>query len=332
MIADVKRWSGLPKAVCLSRLGVGSSSYYRWRRRSFEPPFPFEGARPPQPHSVLPEERDAVIDYAKLHPNPRHRELAWKMVDDDVACLSPSTVYRILRDEGLICSWPKKHTKRYREEDEKAGGPDQRWQSDLRYIKVNGRTYYLVIFLDEYSRYVVHHDLMCYLDGDTLSLEAQRAIEKLGEGRRPIIQTDNGSNYISGEFKKVLDAHKLSHVRIMPHCPEQNGLVERTHRTLGEVLDEIDLRDLEHARSVISDIIRWYNQERLHSSLHFLRPVDYYRGNVEMLLEVRRKKLADARQLRKEKNLKIRQKTFNFQNNNQETKHSLIINKFCPTC
>ena len=72
------------------------------------------------------------------------------------------------------------------------------------------RKYYLVIFIDEYSRYVVHHELMCYLDGDTLSQEAQRAIETVSEtSRLPEIQSDNGSGYISGEFKQVLTEHKL---------------------------------------------------------------------------------------------------------------------------
>jgi len=144
----------------------------------------------------------------------------------------------------------EEHPRLSDEQWEKSSGPDERWQSDIRYIGVGGRKYYLVLFLDEYSRYVVHHEVMCYLDGDTVSLEAQRALETLGGSVRPEIQTDNGSGYISGEFKRVLSEHAVGHVRIKPHCPEQNGLVERTHRTLAEALDEVELRDLEHARAV----------------------------------------------------------------------------------
>lgn len=333
VIGQVSGWSGWSKAGCLGLLGVSRTAYYRWRRSMGR----LEAQRssragPRRPHAVLAEERDAVVAYALLHASVRHRELAWKMVDEDVAYLSPSTVYRILRDEGLVSRWEPKRTKRHREDWEKASGPDERWQSDIRYIGVERRKYYLVLFLDEYSRYVVHHELMCYLDGDTLSLEAQRAIEKLGGRARPEIQTDNGSGYISGEFKRVLSEHGVGHVRIRPHCPEENGLVERTHRTLAEALEEVELRDLEEARRVIDEIVRWYNEERLHSALHFLRPIDYYRGDPEMLLEQRRVKLAQARQRRRETNLGIRQRMLCLEDPKTEVKHSLISGPICTTC
>ena len=256
--------------------------------------------------------------YALEHPNPRHREMAWKMVDEDVAYVSASSVYRILRAEGLVPQWPGKRSKRTREEERKAHRADERWQSDIRYVRVGSRRYYLVLFLDEYSRYVVHHELMCWLDGDTLSLEAQRAIETLGGRAAPLIQTDNGSGYISDEFKKVLSEQGLGHVRIKPHCPEENGLVERAHRTMGEVLDELEPEDLEQARKVIGEIVRWYNTERLHSALQFLRPIDYYRGDPPKLLEERHRKLAQARHRRKEANLQIKQQTVCFEAAGQE--------------
>ena len=333
---DVKRWAGWPKTPCLRALGVSGGAYYR-RRRAFAqgaPPAqagPGASARPPAPHAVLPEEREAAVRYALEHPSPRHRELAWKMVDDDVVYLSPSSVYRILRAEDLVPRWPPKRQKRRRHEDEEPQRPDEAWQSDIRYVKVDGHKYYLVIFIDEYSRYIVHHELMCQMDKDTLSLEAQRAIERLRPGRTPRVQTDNGSGYISDEFKKVLSENGLSHVRIKPHCPEENGIVERAHRTLAEALDEAELKGLYHAREVIADVIQRYNHERLHSALHFLRPVDYYRGDPKPLLEQRRRKLAEARHRRRERNLAIQQQTFPFEAASREVGHNLIPEPICVT-
>ncbi|MHA1574309.1 MAG: hypothetical protein ACTSX8_09970 [Alphaproteobacteria bacterium] len=63
------------------------------------------------------------------------------------------------------------------------------------------------------------------------------------------------------------------------------------------------------ARDVIGKIVGWYNEERLHSALGFLRLVDYYRGAPEVLYEERRLKLAQARQRRREENLRLRQRT-----------------------
>jgi transposase InsO family protein len=97
----------------------------------------------------------------------------------------------------------------------------------------------------------------------------------------------------------------LSHRRIKPHCPEENGLMERANRTIGEALEGEELTDYLQAVKGIATILRWYNEKRLHSALGFLRPVDHYRGNPEEHYAVRRRKLAEARHRRCEKNLQL---------------------------
>ena len=123
------------------------------------------------------------------------------------------------------------------------------------------------------------------------------------------MRSDNGSGYVSSEFRSVLREHGLGHQRIKPHCPEENGLIERAHRTLREELDGERLTTYWEAHDALAKVIRRYNHERLHSALGYLRPIDYYRGDPEELREVRRRKLAEARQRRREANLKLRQPT-----------------------
>ena len=191
------------------------------------------------------------------------------------------------------------------------------WATDLMYVQIGGRTYYLVTFLDEYSRLIVHHALCASMDGITVSVEAQAAVERLLKERggeipsqgMPRLRSDNGSCYVSREFRGVLDEHHLGHQRIKPHCPEENGIIERSNRTLREALDGAELTDLLQARDVIAGIVRWYNEDRLHSALGYLRPIDYYRGDQARLHEARRRKMAEARHRRREKNLTLRQPT-----------------------
>jgi len=288
----------------LDYLGVEKSSYYRWLRVEGIGVIP--SLR--QPYEILPEEKDIVIKYALQYPALSHRILAWKMIDEDVAYVSPSTVYRLLSAENLVCRQSDRRTKRYRENDEKAGKADERWETDIHYIKIKERNYYLISFMDEYSRYITYWELMSSMDKDSVSLAAQSALEKLGTDAKPTIQSDNAKSYLSRDFKIVLSQRGIGHNLIHPHCPEENGLIERWHRTLDEACEQDQIQNLFHGREVIGGLVKWYNEERMHSALNYLRPIDYYRGQPEKLLEERQRKLAKARQERREKNLTIRQR------------------------
>ena len=59
-------------------------------------------------YELLAFERQAILDYARRHPTVRHRELAWKMVDQGICNVSPSSVYRVLREANLVCRWKPK--------------------------------------------------------------------------------------------------------------------------------------------------------------------------------------------------------------------------------
>ena len=303
----------------LRHLGIPRGTYYRWKKtRSWKREMA-EPVSPVQAFEALPEEKRAVVKYALAHPEIRHRELSWRMIDEDVAYLSASTVYRILREEELMHRH-RGRVKRYRDEVEKASNADEIWATDLMYLTVAGVQYYLITFIDEYSRYIVHWELLSSMDGHSVSTAAQRAIETLSVGadgrptRTPMIRSDNGSGYVSGEFVGLLSHHGLTHHRIRPHCPEENGVQERFNRTLREGIEEHDLAGRYDSEEVIGDVICHYNEVRLHSSLGFQTPLTWYRGDRHAVERGRRLKLSQARHRRKQINLGIRQRTLTFSN------------------
>jgi putative transposase len=301
------RW---PVREILRRLGVSRASYQRYWREGGEDRAEPKGLR--HPYQLLPEEAAAVVKGALERPELSHRVLAYWLMQEGRAWVSPSAVYQVLKERGL--QWerlPKpKRAKRRREE---TPGPDERWQSDLKYVRVprrsgGWRNLYLISFLDEYSRYVVHHELLWTMDGRSVSLAAQAAVDQLGadpgwKGNLPRIQTDNGSGYLAGDFDRTLSGAGLFHERITPHCPEENGKVERWHRTFGEMLEEHDLEDEAQTKAVVAAVVRRYNEERLHAALHYLTPKDYYRGDPEKLLAERRAAIAQAREHRRQVNI-----------------------------
>lgn len=114
----------------LRHLGIPRGTYYRWKKKRTWEREKAEPVSPVQAFEALPEEKQAVLRYAREHPEVRHRELSWRMIDADVAYLSASMVYRILRAQDLMHR-QRGRVKRYRDDAEKASRPDAIWATDL---------------------------------------------------------------------------------------------------------------------------------------------------------------------------------------------------------
>jgi putative transposase len=313
IVEHAKKRSGWTAMEALAVLEVSRSTYQRWRHALRQPEPTKPRSSPDNLYALLPSERRAILDYALIHPRVRHRELAWKMLDDGVCAVSSSSVHRVLREANLVCRWKPKPKVKGTGRDTRPCRPDVQWQTDIKYVRGQAGNYYLLSFMDVYSRYIVHHRLLRWMDGQTVSTEAAAALAKLDGDARPIIQSDHGSGFISREFAETLSAFGVTHKKIRPHTPTDNAEIERFHRTLDESLDELDEADYQTTAAEIDRIMDHYNHERLHSSLGFLRPIDFYRGNPTAMLADRRRKLEQARNLRKQENLKLRQRLLPWQ-------------------
>ncbi len=153
--------STLPKRQVLKDLGVPKSTYYRWLTREQrcqglenQP----EGGLAPWNRLSQPEEQ-AVRTVARRAPELSCRQLAAWITDNQGFSVSESTVYRILRREGLVKS-PKMQLKAGKEYHRKTTGPNQMWATDASYFKVIGwGYYYLVTVMDDFSRFILAHKL-----------------------------------------------------------------------------------------------------------------------------------------------------------------------------
>ena len=292
--------SGYSVSRILSMLGISRSWYYS--QISFSPIL--DGRF--NPMAIRNDDEWLVIGFKHRYPKMSFREIAYTLIDEDLAYLSPSTVYSILKRHDLITPW--NHPVWESTRPEHAKSPDEKWQTDIMYVKIQGRFFYLIIFIDEYSRCIVHHNLLTTMDADSVSLEAQAAIDELRKDSiaEPVIQSDNGSSFIAMEFRIVLRENNLTQKLIRPHTPEQNGIVERANKTIRESMVPVILTDYDQARHEIFKIVEYYNHKRRHSSLNYLTPIQYYRGNPEELLRIRESKIEKARILRREMNMKER--------------------------
>jgi putative transposase len=304
-VEETRERSGWTITGIVDALGLSRSLYYAWRRRASR----LDDISPPGYllDRALPEEVEAVVAYALEHPREGYRRLTWMMVDDDVAFFSPPSVYRILAERDLLCRW-KPRSESSGKKPEPPRGPNEQWHTDLMYLWVKGRWYFLVTVLDAYSRYIVHWELLLTMRADDVTDVIHAALEKY-PGERPRMVHDRGSQFTGRDFRRLTQRFNLEDIPTKLAHPQSNGLQERWFRTLRqEGLSEADLIDYEHAVRVIGGWVDYYNKERLHAGIQYLPPEEYFRGDPEKRISERKKKLAQARWNRRERNRLVLEK------------------------
>ena len=102
-VKRTKQRSGWPAGKTLAALGLTRTTYYRWlREEAWAKARPVAPVGPVQPYEALPEEKAVVKEYALKHPELRHRELTWRMVDEDVAYLEGEDLADYLQAVNVI--------------------------------------------------------------------------------------------------------------------------------------------------------------------------------------------------------------------------------------
>lgn len=91
-------------------------------------------------------------------------------------------------------------------------------------------------------------------------------------------RSDNGSVFTSRHFTALVRSYGLKQEFITPHCPQQNGMIERVIRTLKEqCVHRHRFESIQHATRVIADWISFYNNRRPHQALAMRTPAKAFR-------------------------------------------------------
>jgi putative transposase len=308
LLAMVNRYSayGFAKRSLCQQLGISVQSLYSFQHQAQVKATLLKRV---QFNAITDLEKRAVVAYALAHTGYRHRELAYRLIDDDIAYMSPSSVYRILTEYNLINKNIMKRQPKSWDPHQQPLGPDEIWQSDLTYLNYKNRDYYLLLFLDVYSRFIVDWRLLTQMTGFTVRDVFADALQATGE--HPILQTDRGSCFVSQEFHSLLAKANIQHRLIHPHCPNENAEIERVNRTLKEQLDAAEAASFGDLEQLIQQQIDYYNYERYHSAIGFIPPYVRYRGDPERIFQQRDRKLEQARKNRIKINWENYQRTTN---------------------
>ena len=275
---------------------LSSSKFYDWRKRYGK--VNEHNAWIPRDHWVEDWERDAIMAFHKENPLEGYRRLTFMMLDADRVAVSPSSVYRVLRKEGLLRRWNGKPSKKGTgfQQPQK---PHEHWHIDVSYINLCGTFYYLCSILDGCSRFTVHWEIRESMKESEVEIILQRAREKHPEAQ-PRIISDNGPQFLARDFKEFIRISGMTHVRTSPYYPQSNGKIERWHQSIkAECLRKKTPLSLADARSVVIGYVDHYNTVRLHSAIGYVTPKDKLEGREKTIFDERDRKLQEAREQRK---------------------------------
>jgi len=290
----------------LEELGISRSTFYEWYRRYLEQGY--EGLKPKIPkrksfwNKIPKRERQKVIETALDRTDLSPRELAFHIIDKQGWFISESSVYRILKEHGLITSPAWILMAASNEFKDKTTRVHQQWQIDFTYFKIIGwGWYYLATVMDDYSRYIIAWELCSNME----STDAMRVVEtalqitESASGSRPRLLSDNGSCFVSNAFREFINQEKMGHVKGAPYHPQTQGKIERYHRTMKNVVKLENYFFPDDLRASIEAFVNYYNNYRYHESLRNVTPADVYFGRSQELLirrmETRRKTIKERR-------------------------------------
>jgi putative transposase len=152
---------------------------------------------------------------------------------------------------------------------------DQVWSTDITYLPMRNGFLYLTAVIDWYSRYILAWKLSNSLDGIFCR---EVLLDALKKGIPDIFNTDQGAQYTSVEFTKILIEASIKISMDGRGRALDNIWIERFWRTIKQ--EEIYIRDYVNgfdAYKSLEKYFEFYNERRPHSSLGYLSPGVIYR-------------------------------------------------------
>lgn len=265
-------------------------------------------------HALLPEERVAIVALSKdeRYVDDSHRVLTAKCVDAGIIAVSASTVYSIMRAEGLTTDRSGCNTRNgnSRKPDRpELTGPNQRWCWDISYLQtfVPGEFLYLYALLDEYSRKVIGFRISWKMNKEESIELIEEGVEREGLSSEQVttvtLFNDRGTQMKAKAFRKFLEVLGISQKFARPRTPNDNPFVESLFSTTKRApyfpdsfVDDVD------ALTYFTAYFNFYNNERLHGRIGYVTPTQRHRGEDLEILALRSRNLSDARKRRMSKN------------------------------
>lgn len=257
--------------------GISEATLRRWCRNYREEGVEglrYESRRPHHsPNRIHGNLVNRILQLRRKHPSwgalRIHATLARRGVR-----VSWITVHRVLKRHGFMVRVVRKPIpfKRFQRRH-----VDSLWQVDVYKFRISGVRghVYVHTILDDRSRYLV----MARAYRRERTREATNNLWwAFKGGRKPTaVYVDNGSCYISREFRAYCEQQGIRVIYGRPYNPRGRGKLERFHGILTqELVGRVRFRSLSHFRRELYHWRRGYNQQRIHGGIGWKTPAEVY--------------------------------------------------------
>ena len=209
--------------------------------------------------------------------------------DPEFSNVSRNRVARHMKEMGLRCKTVKKFVvttdSKHNEpvapnllnRNFSATGPDRVYVSDITYLKIGRKWYYLTVFIDLFSRLVVGWDLSDSLERFSIIKALKKAILRRRPGKGLMIHSDRGIQYASKDFRKELETYGFIQSMSRKGNCWDNAVAESFFGSLKTRLTHhCTFHSVDEAEQALFDYIEiYYNRQRKHSTNGYRSPAQY---------------------------------------------------------
>ncbi|WP_257786246.1 IS3 family transposase [Clostridium pasteurianum] len=199
--------------------------------------------------------------------------------------INPKKVYRLCKELNVLKEQRviKPKVKRTIAANRIVTGSNQLWEMDIKYGYIQGQDkfFYLLNLIDIFDRSIIDYHMGYHCEAKDAAALLRKCLMRRNlfedGAKKPVIRTDNGPQFVSYKFSECCEKVKVEHERIPVKTPNKNAHVESFHRILeDECLKINEFQTYADAYESVNEFMIRYNNRRMHSSLGFMSPNEFY--------------------------------------------------------
>lgn len=285
---------GLTPTQAALRFGVGRTWIYqllaRYSAGGLEALEPRSRRPKTNPRALSVEKRNQIVALRKgllsQGLDAGAASIAWHLEQAGDKSPALSTIWRILRAEGLVIPEPKKRPKAYIIRFE-AVQPNETWQSDFtHWLLADGSDVEIINWLDDHSRLLLRCTVFKAITGAIVIDSFNQCRSEYGTPFSTL--TDNGNVYTArftkgkNGFEYLLSELEIVQKNGSPAHPQTQGKIERFHQTLKKWLSQQKAaNNLTELQRQLDEFRTLYNTQRPHRALEMKTPQRAYEETIK---------------------------------------------------